>query len=189
MDQFKKTKNAIIFMTILVIVAVVAYVMFFVSIKNKNENVSLITNEIDIAVEKEVKLKSVKNLVNDIEEDRLKLDTYFIKDDEVVDFIESVEGMAEDADISAEVTAVDIGDYKNNVNQASDMVERLLLSLKVYGKWNDVFHFISLIEKMPFVVNLSNINIGAVYSNNKKTSYWQGTFKMSALKLKEEDKQ
>lgn len=181
MNPFKKTKRNIVFMTIIVITAIVAYVVFFIGIKNKNENISLIVNKIDSFIEKETKLKSVKKIIEDTESTRRELDTYFVTDNGIVDFIENIEALAEEVEINAEVLSVDIND-NNKIS------ETLLLSLEVEGLWSSLFYFISLIEELPFKIDVSKVDIEAVYTNTNKSKTsgsWKGTLNFSVLKLKE----
>jgi hypothetical protein len=189
MNQFKKTKKTTIFMAILVVVIAVVYIVFFISIKNKNESVSLVINEVDIAIEKEVKLKSVKSLIEDIEDEREKLDIYFVDDEEVIDFIENIEDLAGDTGVGVEVMSVDISDDRNNTPQQNSISELLLLSLKVEGSWDDLFQFILLVEGLPFKIDISKVNIEAIYSSGEKkesSGNWKGLLSLGVLKLKED---
>lgn len=189
MNQFKKTKKTFIFITILVVVIAVVYTMFFTSIKTKNENISLVINDIDISIERETKLKSVKSLIEDIKDDREKLDTYFVDDDEVIDFIENIETLAENMGVGVEVLSVDISDDENNTPEQNRISELLLLSLRVEGLWSDLFHFISIVEGLPFKIDVSKVNIDAVYQDGEKivsSGNWKGLLNLSVLKLKED---
>ena len=67
MNQFKKTKQIFALVTVLLVVSIVMYVIFFINIKEKNKNISSIVSEIDLVVKKEVRLKSVKNLIKETE--------------------------------------------------------------------------------------------------------------------------
>ena len=167
-------------MTILVIAVVTTYTVFFVGIKNKNEDISIIVNEIDSSIEKEAKLKSVKKLIEDTENERKKLDTYFVTDNSVVDFIESIEALAKEVEIDTEVVSVDI-------SENDKISEALLLSLEVEGLWSNLFYFVSLIEELPFKIGISKVDIKAVYEDANKTKSsgsWKGVINFNVLKSK-----
>ncbi len=188
MNQFKNTKKTLIFITILVVITTATYIVFFIGIKNKNESISLVANEIDIALEKEVKLKSIKNLIKDTENDRAKLNAYFVVDDKVIDFIEDIENLAKDTNVDLKVMSIDINDDGNNTPQQNNISELLQLNLKVAGLWDNLFHFISLVDELPFRVDISKVNLQVVYDSNNKDKNptdWEGMFVVSVLKLKE----
>lgn len=182
MDKFKATKHTLIFTIILTIAAIAFYVLFFGNIKEKNENISLIKNEVNIAVQKEINLRSVKDLIKETKEDRLKLDTYFIADDKVVDFIENLEQLSKYAGVDIEVVSVDVSqDVKKNMSESLD------LDFKVSGKWRDIFHLLTLIENMPLKIKILKTNLKVVYSdgvNKKSSGVWEGFFSISTIKLK-----
>ena len=170
------------------VITTATYIVFFIGIKNKNESISLVANEIDIALEKEVKLKSIKNLIKDTENDRAKLNAYFVVDDKVIDFIEDIENLAKDTNVDLKVMSIDINDDGNNTPQQNNISELLQLNLKVAGLWDNLFHFISLVDELPFRVDISKVNLQVVYDSNNKDKNptdWEGMFVVSVLKLKE----
>lgn len=184
MKQFKTTKQILALTMILAIASVVFYVLFFNNVKGKNETISTIINDIDIAIQKETRLKSAKDIIKDTETGRGKLDTYFIDNEEIIDFIEEIEKIGRDIGVEIEIISVSISDSKI---QRDNISEVLNLDLKAEGKWSSVFHFLALIEKMPFKINISKINLQVVYNDGDKknsSGIWKGFFSISAIKLR-----
>lgn len=184
MKQFKTTKQILAFTIILAIASIVFYVLFFNNIKEKNNMISTIINDVDTAVQKEVKLKSVKDIIKDTTDGREKIDTYFINDDEIIGFIGEVEKIGRDIGVDVEIISVSISDSKLQQDNISELLD---LDLKAEGQWSRIFHFLALIEKMPFKINISTINLEAIYeSDNKKDSsgIWKGFFSINAIKLR-----
>ena len=185
MNQFKKTKQIFALVTVLLVVSIVMYVIFFINIKEKNKNISSIVSEIDLVVKKEVRLKSVKNLIKETEGDHIKLNTYFITDDKVVDFIENIENMAKDVGVDIEVVSVYVNDIKDDSIQKNNISELLRLSIEMSGKWSNIYHFVSLVEKLPFKIDILNINLENMYNgDNENPENWKGVLNLSAVKLK-----
>ncbi|MBT3282845.1 hypothetical protein HON59_01515 [bacterium] len=184
MKQFKTTKQVLTFTAILAIVSVTFYVLFFNNIKEKNNTISAIVNDVDIAVQKETKLKSVKNIIKDTADGREKIDTYFIKDDEIINFIGEVEKIGRDIGVEVEIISVSIGDSKLQQDNVSELLN---LDLEAEGSWSRVFRFLTLVEKMPFKVNISTINLEAIYEGESKkysSGIWKGFFSINAIKLR-----
>lgn len=174
-------------MIVVSIVSMVAYISFFNHIKGKNEAISIIANEIDIAIQKEIKLKSIKNLIADTENDRKQLETYFVTDDKIVDFIEEVENIGKYAGADVEIMSVSIGDDKSQTEEQNTATELLHLGFKVNGKWSDVFQFFALLEKLPFKIDIAKANLEAIYkdaNNGISSSDWKGFFNITAVKSK-----
>ncbi|MBL7045136.1 MAG: hypothetical protein ISR98_00855 [Parcubacteria group bacterium] len=181
MDKLKTTKQIFMFMTILTIAVIISYSFFFYNIKEKNKMISLMTNETDAAIQREVKLRSVKDLIKDTQENRLKLDTYFVVDDKIVNFIEEIEELSRDVGVDTEVVSVNVDEGK-----ANNISELLKLDLNIEGKWEDVFQFITLIEKMSFKISVSQASLQVIYDNESKISsgIWKGFLSINVVKLK-----
>ena len=184
MDKLKTTKQIFALMVVLTIAAVFFYVLFFNNIKEKNKTISLITNDVDIAVQRDIKLRSVKDLIKDTQESRSELDTYFVIDDKIVDFIEDVERIGRYTGADVEVISVNVDDNRNAEN---DISELLKLNFEVKGEWREVFQFLVLIEKMPFKIDISTVSLRVVHSDDIKedsSRMWKGYFSISTIKLK-----
>lgn len=183
MNKFKATKQILALTTILAIASIVFYVLFFNALKNKNEEISLILNVTDTAIQRELKLRSVGEIIKDTEDEREKLDTYFVADDHVVDFIESIEELGRYVGVDIETVSVNIND---NLKTKDSISEILNLSIETRGDWEDVFYFLALMEKMPFRIDIANADLYAVYRNDgKDTSVsWKGFFNINVFKLK-----
>jgi Tfp pilus assembly protein PilO len=184
MKQFKITKQILVFTVFLAFASVVFYILFFNNIKEKNNTISAIANDIDIAIQKETKLKSVKDIIKDTKQGREKIDTYFIKDDEIINFIEEIEKIGRDIGVDVEIISVSISDSKL---QQDNISELLNLSLEAQGQWGRVFHFLAFIENLPFKINILTMNLTAIYKGGGKkesSGIWKGFFSINAIKLR-----
>ena len=184
MDRLKKTKQTLIFIAIISIASMVSYVVFFKKVEKKNEAVFFVTKEADAAVQKEIKLRSVKELIKDTEMDRSKLDTYFVSDDKIVDFIEDVENLGLLTDSYVEVISVNVSSDRGSKDSLSELLN---IDFEVKGGWREIFHFVTLLEKMPFKIDVSRVNLEVVYDNTTKkdiTGVWKGFFSIAVIKSK-----
>lgn len=187
MKQFKTIKQILIPAIIIAIVSIIIYILFFNNIKEKNKEISIITNEIDIAIQKEIELKSIKNLIADTEDDREQLETYLIADDKIADFIEEIENLGRYAGADIEIMSVSISDNKYEGKVQDTVSELLHLEFKADGKWSSVFRFFALMEKLPFKINISRANLEVIYKDaNKRISSgnWRGFFSITVVKSK-----
>lgn len=162
----RNTKQALILTIILTIVAIVFYVWIFNNIKNTNKAISTISNEMNLATKKEMTLRSTKSLVKDTEANRAKIENYFVADDTIVNFIETVESMSDYTGAEVKVLSVNVSD---NQIMKNDVSEVLRLNLETKGTWNKVFHFLSLMEKMPFSIDILKADFEVSKDDTKKT--------------------
>lgn len=183
MNKFKATKQILAFIIILTTASIVFYILFFNTIKNKNKEISLILNVTDTAIQREIKLKSVDEIIKDTEYERKKLDTYFVADDSIVDFIEDIEELGRYVGIDIEIASVNID---NDLKTEDAISEILNLNIETKGKWEDIFYFLSLIEKMPFKIDIEKADLYIVYEDDKKnvSTIWKGFFNINVIKLK-----
>ena len=66
-----------------------------------------------------------------------------------------------------------------------ESIESLVLSLIAKGSWGDVYHFFSLIEAMPYKIEIVSAQFSRSGSKiSDLGSEWQGIFRLRALKFK-----
>lgn len=188
MEYSSKTKQILLTIIVLVIAVSIAYAMLFLNIKEKNNNISALSNEIDIVLQKEIKLRSVKHLINDTEQDRVKLDSHFVTDDEVVNFIEKIENLGTDSGTKVEVISVYVDDVNKEVTNQAAINELLYLDFKTEGSFAQMFHFLSMLEKLPFKIDIPQVNFEKTLDGtgkvNKSLGSWKGLFSITVVKLK-----
>jgi len=183
-----KTKTKQIFETVMVmtIIALIAYIVLFIQIKEKNEIVSALTNEAESIVQKETKLRSVKNLVRDIERERNIIDSYFITDDNIVDFIEIIENLGKKNGLSIEITSVKVDNIDSDIEKKIKMGELLRVNFKTKGHFSELFQLLSVLENLPFKIDLLNIDFSksaGVLNRDKNINLWSGFFSITVIKF------
>lgn len=188
MEHSSKTKQIFLTTIVLVIVASVAYIILFLNIKEKNNNISALTNEVDNVLQKEIKLRSVGHLIKDTQEDRAKLGSHFVADDEVVDFIEIVEDLGVESGAKVEITNVGINTINEEALNKGKFNELLSIDFKIEGRFVEMFHFLSMFEKLPFKVDIRTVNFEKIPEEkrriDKSLKPWKGFFSITVEKLK-----
>ncbi len=184
----RKTKTKQIFETIAVmtIIALVFYVILFIQIKEKNKIVSALTNETESIIKKETKLRSVKKLVRDIERERNIIDSYFITNDNIVDFIEIIENFGKRNGLSIEITSVKVDDINSVLEKKVKTGELLYVNFKTKGHFGELFQFLSILENLPFKIDLLNIDFkkpSGISGQDKDMNLWSGFFNISVAKF------
>jgi hypothetical protein len=176
-----KTK-IIAILVLLATIAVTIFYWFFISTIIEYKKVSAsAANELFNLQQKRERLSELRNIVRVTETDRNRLDSYFIKKDEAVNFIRQIETLGRQAEAPIEIVTVGIEAVRGDI----DVAERLVLHLKAEGDLTNIVHLFSLLESMPYATRLSSARIeeraGAVDGGMPR---WQGTAVLSVLKFK-----
>jgi len=183
MLPLKSTRNKFIIATAILVVAAVGYGIFFSIITSTNKALATIDYELDIEVRNESGLKDLSRVIKNTETERSVLNTYFIKDDDVVDFINDLEGYAREVGVVPEIVFVDTDNTE--ILDAIDHFEDLNIEIKVKGSWSNVFHFAQVVDNIPNHLSVDKVSIINVPSKSEEggpSLEWEGVFGFSVLK-------
>ncbi len=188
-------QNKIIALVILNLIVLVLYVGVFFSIKGTQESTSLLLNEVETNDKKNDKLQSIRAILRDSDSDIKKLESYFIASDGIVTFIETIEAEAKVSGVKTTIDFVNVDGAQSK--NATSSKETLRLRLSTEGSWAESMYFLSLLEQIPFQVNMERVSL--VYSPESESSLsftppkgvklpskrsWKGNIELTALKLK-----
>ncbi len=114
-----------------------------VEIGNMRQNLALVDKKMESK-------RSLKDMINGLSEERKKIDSVFFNNDTMVNFIESLEGMAKKTGVSLEFSSIIV-----NKKTKTGPVFRFQLS----GDFGKIFRYFSLLENMPFPVIIKKAHI------------------------------
>jgi hypothetical protein len=129
------------------------YGIFFSYIGDKNREFSAATFLIESAEENELKLRSLKTTINETKEQREQLDTYFIREDAVVDFIETVEELGRVTGTELSVSSVELEP------STEEYPSTLRISVDTRGTWKNQYQLLLLLETLPYHINLTGVRL------------------------------
>lgn len=185
MLQLNKTKKLLLIVSALTIAVLVLYIVFFLQIREKNKNISLLKNEADLVIQKEGRLRSIQQLISDTKDEREKLSTYFVGKDGAVEFIEKIESLEADTGAVIDITSVSVDDIGDVVNEDAEL---LRLLFKAEGSWQSIYQLLSLIESLPFNVSVTQANLEGQFVLGEEDeiidTLWSGNFAIVVAKLK-----
>ena len=179
----RKTVRLLLLVALLTAFSLAAYVFFFLRIAEKNRMVSLLANDVDLITQKESKLRSIQSLVKDTEEERALLDDYFVSEEGVVGFIETIESFGAVAGTEIEVTSVEKGPLDASAKEAEPQVFELLrIGFKTSGSWRGVMHVLALLETLPYRVSITRATVEAVAAvDEEEPPAWNGFFTVTVV--------
>ena len=172
------------------------YLGAFFMMKSAQEHTSLLLNQLETDIKTNDTLQSIETVLTDAKGDIEKLESYFVGQDGIVDFIETVEsyGRTSGVKMSIDFVGVEGGIQANN---KGDVKETLRIKLSTEGSWTATVHFLSLIEHIPFRINMDRVRF--LYSSTSASSLsftppkgvtlpknrvWKSGIELTVLKLR-----
>ncbi len=196
-EGISNVRQLLIGFFILVLLMVGAYYYFFHELRVTGEKISTLSNETTSLLTEETNLNSLKAVFSDTTNERQKINSYFVQSDGAVDFITIIENLATFANLNHETQTVNTEEE----NPSSANRERLHITFRTNGSWQNTYYFISLLESLPFQLTINQINLhstgGTVAETissssstsistvaTKKSSVWETSYDISVTKLK-----
>lgn len=117
----------------------------------------------------------LKQLLLETEGERLKINNYFVTTKALSGFIERLEGLASTTSVVLELTNAELTD---------DQSPGIALAFKAAGQFRDLFHFVSLVETLPFQLWFARAELAfKERRENQKVAEWQGDFVLALTRL------
>ncbi|PIP73058.1 MAG: hypothetical protein COW88_03250 [Candidatus Lloydbacteria bacterium CG22_combo_CG10-13_8_21_14_all_47_15] len=112
-------------------------------IQNNVKQASRALSELDLENVREENSKVVKVLLEETKEDRARIDGYFIDSTSIIATIEEIETLARRLNVKLTLRSV------NTSRDNSDGLETLRIDAKAEGAFENVYRFLSLVERLP----------------------------------------
>lgn len=177
------TTKILIGVSVLALAVLGANYMLFSEIRQKNERTSGFSVDIELELKKEQRLRAMKQLVRDTEEKRAQLNQYFIDGESaIVDFLERIESLGDEVGAPVTIDSVSPQETEDDV-----AYEHLRITLSTQGAWRDVFHLFSLIESLPYSIEVEKADFSRrdkIGGENASSPQWQASFVFNVAKLK-----
>jgi hypothetical protein len=161
--KFIATIVLVVFMNML---AISVWFYFFLALKKHNEAILEIRRNTLINDKKSDNNKILKNLISGIANERQKIDSVFLSQENIIKLVRELEANADRA--GAEI---DLGNI--NISEDGKKNPRIHFSLK--GKFNQIFHYVVLLENMPYIVSVDK----AHFEKDLSSGGWRGSFEIS----------
>lgn len=103
------------------------------------------------------------------------VDSLFVSESNVVEFIEVLESMADSTGAQLEIQVFDLVEATDKKEVQSE----IRVGLQVFGAWQSVTQFVVMLEKNPFYIDFEEVRIESVANNGNQQ--WRATVSMRAL--------
>ncbi|MEX1120220.1 MAG: type 4a pilus biogenesis protein PilO [Candidatus Paceibacterota bacterium] len=173
--KFSNTHIKLIITALATLAMVIVYTALFLSIKNKNNQISILENQVDIEVRKDQRLHSIKQVISDVGEEIKRVDTYLISEDGVVELLEDLESLGRTVGVTVGVNSVSV-----DKADAGLPYELLRIDFVARGGWRNIIQLVSLLETFPRGLTIERMHI----ERSATSGLWQVNASFGVLKLK-----
>lgn len=174
------------------VLVVIGFVFVVGHINERRDRVVTILGDIDGLTKKAEEYQLLEKIIKTTEVDRVKVASYVVKKDGLVDFIKLIEGMATASGVEVVIKTVVESEVQNQATSSPKVM--LTLPLNAVGTWENISMFFALLESMPYKTTLTKVDLKKMAfeeaSGSKKRSFskanpgWQGDFEFAVLKFK-----
>jgi len=187
-----RIKNArkILFIALCVnLIVVSAYSYILIKIGQKNRHIAELSRTVETLVNQKANLKLAEETVSETALLREQIDRYFIPEDGVVQFLNSLQSLGADNNLELKIISVAI----DQATLSPDIFESVNVNVEIFGTWSNVRRFTALIELMPLKIYLNRIDLEKVTdetssggSKNDSAPFyqWRGVLDLRVFKLK-----
>lgn len=146
------TAKALIVVTLIVIGIFVGDVLFYMNIASISDRTTDTAEEIEVTEQRVDQFDQRKNVLEENSDSMRQLRAYFVEPQGTVPFLNTVEGLAS-------TTGATIKTQSLSDSSVSDRINRLSLTVKISGRWGEVYNTIALLESLPYKTSINNIQM------------------------------
>lgn len=150
------------------IFASIGYWYVYNSIVVNAKNKIMVLNEIETNNKNRENENALIEIGKKSEIERKNLPSYFITEDKILDFIDSVEDIERISSTTMNLSSI-------SKDESSDHIK---VNVEIKGEWSNVRRGLSLLENLPYSINIDNMNL----SNTSEV--WTMSLSIRALYLK-----
>lgn len=173
------------------------YWVLFLNIKWIQQDMSVLLSQVETDLKRDETFRSIELILKDSQEDLATLESYFVSENGVVGFIESLETLAAENAIKVTIDFLGVEDSDGSLPPEKDIKETLRLRLTTEGGWAGTMQFLGLLETVPTKINLDRASLIYTPTSESALSFtppkgakpslkqtWRGSFDFTVFKLK-----
>ena len=158
------------------LLVMLSYAFLYVTVSRSSAAVSQARAAFFIAEKKEEELTNIKRNLAEKEEERSKVESYFVRKSGLTTFIERLEGLAKEAAVELTLNSVDLGE-----GSAGGQFGELTLSYQATGGFANLYNFLGATENLPLKLKVIKTDLNHAGDPKKLESLWKGSFTLKVL--------
>lgn len=147
-------------------IVVGGYVFMYSHIGVLQERLLELRGELKMLETLALKKQTTETLLKSTEYERSEILKYFVSTEDPTDFLELIESSGRDAGVVLDVDSIKVE------GSDSETIKRMEISLSVQGGWEEMYHFVFLLEHLPFASHITRATL--TVAKNLENSLWKG---------------
>ena len=176
--KMTKTTRFFFLYTLYFVLALGAYIFFYLHINNKAEAVAETQIRIAQLGKQNSQMQNLEHVIRDTKAGREQIGNYFVDSEKIIEFLETVESLGGVANVDVDVKSITEEETKIAT------VKELNLTIDFTGEWREVHHFLVLLESAPVKMTLDRLTLGERPENEEGIIVWRGNVSLRVLQLK-----
>jgi len=187
MHNNKSYKKILVVLDLCVIGLFVFHYFMLIDIKNKNEKLSVFLSDLSLQENIDDYTKTTNKIIENLSSDMDSVNNYIISNSGDVEFIESLESMADSNGLTIKISTLG---FEEDVKLKPSNITILKMKADIEGSWKGMYMFLEQLESLPFKTKISQFNFtnssGSFGSDVNKSNIrqWRGSFEIRVLKYK-----
>ena len=140
-----------------VVLSVALYFVGLFIVLNETKKVEDLYNNTESKSLKGAEFLAIKSFVEKNQGIIQNLRSFFIQKGDEVKFIEQIEEIAKSSNLKFNIISIDIKENQENISFKEDVG----LKMQIDGFWGDIISFVNKLEKLPFGVMVTGMNLDA----------------------------
>ena len=169
--QFILQKKSLILSVVFFIFSCLVFLFLYRDINNKKEISQSAQEKWQTENARRENAKSLANLIKTIEPEKTLLETHFAQSSDVVPLLDTIEKLAREVGVEAEVMSIDVIENSSS----------LIVEVQVSGSFGTIYKLITLLENSPYELEFVLADIKQMDTMAGKTPEWTATFQMKVL--------
>ena len=168
-------------MLLVMLAAICAYGYLFQKLRHLNADNVALTRDTGTLLAEQSQIGAIKQSLSDTDVNRAKLDSYFVDPNNVVPFLETVEGYAKAVGVTTTFSDV----------QLDGKPPHLSVTVDANGSFANVYQFVSMLEAAPYEISITSSDIrsaipaGLVPTGvGDHSTGWDATLNLSVLSVR-----
>ncbi len=149
----KKTYTIFITSLFVVLTMLGVLVFVFLQVKVKNQQVSIISQQISKKTTEDGNVETLKKVIEDTNEKRQQLKSYIVDENHIDEFVSWIENEGESIGVPVTINNVTVSSAKENI---------LSVSFTGAGSFDKVMKMISLVEYSPYQIRINKLSLSKV---------------------------
>lgn len=150
------------------------FIFLYRLVNNNKQTSQMMQEKLQTEMAHRESAKSLASSVKKVEQERVMLETHFVRSSDVVPFLDTIENLAKNVGTKSEVVSVDV----------SEDLSSLVAQMRVSGSFEAIYKLVLLLENSSYELEFISMDIQNSNTENlsaDQNTKWNATFKIKLL--------